>query len=125
MKKIFLFGALILILLTAACAANRGAAPTLVGTTLPGIPTNTPFGGFGTGTATTAEAPTAGSEIPSTLVTQSVATQVPTIVGSPAGGTSQTAIIPVTGLDILPVECHFCLDNMAHAVLVLPYTDTF
>ena len=123
MKKLFIFGALILVLLTAACGANQGANPTLVGTTLPGIPTNTPFGGFGTGTA---EAGTVTVlETPTTLATQSVATQAPTIVGNPAAGTSQTALIPVTGLDIMPVDCQFCVDNMAHALLVLPDTAIF
>ena len=121
MKKLFIFGALILVLLTAACGANQDANPTLVGTTLPGIPTNTPFGGFGTGTA---EASTA-LESPTILATQSIATQAPTIVGTPAAGTSQTAVIPVTGLDIMPVDCQFCVDNMAHALLVLPDTATF
>lgn len=128
-KKILLVGALILVLITAACGANRGASPTLVGTLLG--PTNTPFGGFGTGTviaaqtATALETPTPGLGTPTAGATQSVVTQVPTIVGSPASGASQTAVIPVTGLEIMPVECQFCVDNMAHALLVLPDTATF
>ena len=128
-KKILLLGALILVLMTAACGANRGASPTLVGTSLG--PTNTPFGGLGTGTVVAAqtgtalETPTAGLGTPIAGATESVATQVPSIVGSPAAGLSPTAVIPVTGLDIMPVECQFCVDNMAHALLVLPDTATF
>jgi hypothetical protein len=131
MKKILLLGALILVLITAACGANRGASPTLVGTSLPEGPTNTPFGGLGTGTVVAAQTasalitPTAGLETPMVGATQSVATQAPTIVGSPAVRASQTAVIPVTGLDIMPVECQFCVDNMANALLVLPDTATF
>ena len=127
MKKIFLVGALVLVLITAACGANRGATPTLVGTSLPEIATNTPFGGLGTGTvvatdtAPILETATTGLETP----TPGVTAQAPTIVGSPAVGTTPTAVIPVTGLDIMPVECQFCVDNMAHALLVLPDTATF
>lgn len=130
-KKILLLGALVLVLITAACGANRGASPTLVGTSLPEGPTNTPFGGLGTGTVIAAqtaaalETPTAGLGTPIVDTTQSVATQVPTIVGMPAAGASQTAVIPVTGLEIMPVECQFCVDNIAHALLVLPDTATF
>lgn len=112
-----------LVLLTAACGANRGASPTLVGTMLPGMATNTPFGGFGTGTviATDMVPPL---QTPTPAVTQSLAIPV-NALGSPAAGANQTAVIPVTGLDIAPVECQFCVNNVAHALLVLPDTATF
>jgi hypothetical protein len=107
----------------------------MVGTLLPGGSdlTSTPFGGavtavatetavgFGTlviglETATTTgglESPTAG------VVTPGLETQTPGI------GTTATPGIPVTGQDIVLVECQFCVGTRAHALLVLPDTATF
>jgi hypothetical protein len=80
-------------------------------------------------------AETASTEAPATTstglqtatlsLTQNASTQTTSVVGSPAVGTSQTPGIPVTGVDIVLVECQFCIDNMAHALLVLPDTATF
>lgn len=134
MKKIsrlFLFGSLALVLLTAACGANQNAAPTLSGTSL--VQTSTPFLGLGTpvagtstvlttgtpGTATTAIG-TTGSETPTGSGAQA-STQVPSVVGS----TATSPAIPVTGSDITLVDCQFCIDNLAHALLVLPDVSTF
>jgi hypothetical protein len=76
-----------------------------------------------TATSTTPEVTTtAGLETPTVGNTQSVATSA---VGSPAVGASRTPVIPVTGLDIVLVECQFCVDTLAHALLVLPDTATF
>jgi hypothetical protein len=129
-SRLFLFGSLLLILLTAACGANQSGTPTLVGSTLPTLETSTPS--VGVDTTMTAEAATASTEAPVTgletatlSTTQNVSTQTTSVVGSPVAGTSQTPGIPVTGLDILLVECQFCIDNMAHALLVLPDTATF
>ena len=116
-SRVFVFGALALVLLTAACNAASGTTPTPGGTLLP-LETSTlsPVGGI---TATV----TAGSETP-TAATQSVATiATSAIIGSPAA--SQTAGIPVTGSEIQLVQCQFCVDNIAHALLVLPDTATF
>src|SRR5215216_5316640 len=122
-SRVFLFGALILVLLTAACGAEGGTTPASLAT-LPGAEeTSTPPGGVdmtqtaGTGTATTAETSTAGPETPTVSGTENVST--PTI------GATKTAGIPVTGVDIVLVECQFCVDTLAHALLVLPDTATF
>ena len=124
-SRFLVFTSLILVLLTAACAAEEGATPTLVGTILPGEGglTGTPFetetaSGDGTlvadGTATVEDSPTAAATDADVTAT-----------GSPAAGTTQTPGIPVTGPDIVLVECQFCVDTWAHALLVLPDTATF
>lgn len=129
-SRLFLIGSLVLILLTAACGANQTAVPTLINT-LPALETSTPAGAETTTTAETATTETpatatlTGSETATLSGTQSVSTQVTSDVGSPAAGTSQTPGIPVTGADINLVDCQFCIDNMAHALLVLPDTATF
>ena len=130
-SRFFVFTSLILILLTAACAAEEGTTPTLVGTTLPdeGDLTGTPFETETTETAETA------TEV-GTLVADGTATADGsptaaatdadiTATGSPTAGTTQTPGIPVTGQDIVLVECQFCVDTWAHALLVLPDTATF
>jgi hypothetical protein len=38
---------------------------------------------------------------------------------------TRTPGIPVTGQEIMLVECQFCVDTRAHALLVLPDTATF
>lgn len=132
-SRFFVFASLILVLLTAACAAEEGTTPTLVGTTIPGEDdlTGTPFETETTETAETATGdgtsvvdgtPTADGS--PTAATDGAATQA-TAVGSPTAGTTQTPSIPVTGPDILLVECQFCVDTWAHALLVLPDTATF
>lgn len=139
-SRLFLFGALIVVLLTAACAAEEGATPTsLVGTVLPGDEdmTGTPFDltetvgtvtgletETGVGTVTTAETATGGLETPTTMATSGAATQTNGTQPS-TGGTTQTPVVPVTGADVILVECQFCVDTRAHALLVLPDTATF
>jgi hypothetical protein len=76
-----------------------------------------------TPTASTAE--TAGVETPTLSSTESVSTLATSVVGSPAVGVTQTPGIPVTGVDIVLVECQFCIDGLANALLVLPDTATF
>jgi hypothetical protein len=120
-NKFFLFGSLFLVLLTAACGSNQNATPTLSGASI--LETSTPFLGLGTpvvGTATTAIA-TTGSETPVAGGAQGVSTQLPSVVGS----TATSAAIPVTGSEITLVDCQFCIDNLAHALLVLPDVSTF
>ncbi len=53
------------------------------------------------------------------ITTPAVGTQ------APAAGVTRTPGIPVTGQDIMLVECQFCVDTRAHALLVLPDTATF
>lgn len=130
-SRVFLFGALVLVLLTAACGAEGGATPTPLAT-LPGVEeTSTLPGGVDTTqtaeTATTtigAETPTASLETPTLSGTESVSTPA-TTVGATSTGASRTPGIPVTGVDIVLVECQFCIDTLAHALLVLPDTAVF
>jgi hypothetical protein len=132
-SQYFLFLALFLALLTTACGSEQGASPTVVGTLLPPNTdlTSTPFGP----TITVGTTPTATGSgeivIPGTgletatvsaggvVSTQAVATQPPAL------GSTRTPVIPVTGQDIMLVECQFCVDTRAHALLVLPDTATF
>ena len=116
-SQVFLFGALILVLLVAGCAGEEGTS-TPIGTGLPGDETNTPpavetdtTGTAGTETATTAT-------LEGTLETPTDATQQAT--ASPADPT-QTPVVPVTGkVDVNVVECQFCIDTMAFALLEMP-----
>lgn len=124
-SRLLLLGATILVLITAACAAE-GTTPTAVGTLLPGDETSTPFGAStettGTAeieTATTGTAETA-VETPTVGVTDTAAVSTSTTQTTGTG----TPSIPVTG-DIVLVECQFCVDTTAHALLVLPDTATF
>jgi hypothetical protein len=123
-SKLFLPVALILILLTAACGADEGTTPTLAGTNLPGTDlTDTP-GVDTTGTVETAgTAETATTEQVETPT--STATVAATEVTTTETALSKTPGVPVTGVDIILIECQFCVDTMAHALLVLPDTATF
>jgi hypothetical protein len=125
-SKLFLFGSLFLILLTAACGANQNGTPTLSGTSI--METSTPFLGLGTpvaGTVTTAIA-TTGSEMPIAGGAQGVATQTSEVGSTIAGATATpNPAIPVTGSEITLVDCQFCVENLAHALLVLPDVSTF
>jgi hypothetical protein len=126
-SRLLLFGALILVLLTAACGAEEGTPITSYpGPSTPGGDdldlTGTPFDGIET--TETAETATEEAGTPTVDATDSAAMQV-TATGSPAVDTTQTPGIPVTGADVILVECQFCVDTRAHALLVLPDTATF
>ncbi len=132
----FLFLALLVALVTSACGAQQGTTPTTVGTILPTNSdlTSTPFGPTITvGTTPTAtesglilpaDTSTPGLETAAVgsggiVSTQAVGTQAPAL------GSTRKPNIPVTGQDIMLVECQFCVDTRAHALLVLPDTATF
>ena len=120
-SRVFSFGALILVLLVAGCAGQEGTS-TPIGTGLPGDETNTPPaietdtpGTAGTETATTAT-------LEGTLETPTDATQQAT---ASAADPTQTPVIPVTGkVDVNVVECQFCIDTMAFALLEMPAAAT-
>jgi hypothetical protein len=98
-SQIFLFGAVTVTLLAAACAPVEGV-PTLPGAlqeNLTGSPT-----ALATDTTTTAD--------PS----QATATN-----------TTQTSSIPVTGLEVILLNCPYCVDNVAHDQLLIPREATF
>jgi hypothetical protein len=127
------FLALLMALLTTACGAEQGATPTtIVGTLLP-VMTSTPLGptetigttptATGSGIITPAETTTTGFE----TATVSAGDAGTLVAGTqaPSLGTTRTPVIPVTGQDIMLVECQFCVDTRAHALLVLPDKATF
>lgn len=117
-SRIFLFSALTLVLLTAACAGQEGS-PTPAGTTGPGEETSYPPPAE---TEVTETAETATSSPEATLDT------TPTVdlsATAPATETTATPGVPVTGTDLILLECQFCIDGAAHAMLVLPDTATF
>lgn len=121
MKKIsrlFLFGALSLALLMAACAeatpttivvptqpVEETASPPPLGTDA----TGSPVGTLGTTAIVETATVPAGTE----------GTQ------APGADTTQTAEVPVTGADLILLECQFCIEDTAHALLVLPDTAAF
>jgi hypothetical protein len=102
MKKIsrsLLFGALALLLLTAACAE---ATPTT-------IATSGPIGRLASATAAT---PTGSPQV-------TVDTTVTPV------GITDTSGVPVTGPELTLLQCQYCIEGMAHALLILPDTVTF
>lgn len=112
-SRIFLFGALTLVLLTAACSGQEGS-PTPAGTTGPGEETSYP-----------PPAETEVTETASPEATLDVTATTDVTATLPAGtDITQTPGIPVTS-DLILLECQFCIDGAAHAMLVLPDTATF
>jgi hypothetical protein len=109
-SRILLFGALTLVLLTAACAGQ--GTPTVVGT----VPNNeTSYPPPGETQVTETEAATASPDATATAdVTETATTD-----------TTQTPGVPVTGVDVILVECQFCIDGMTQTLLVIPETATF
>jgi hypothetical protein len=119
-SRICLFGALTLMLLTAACAGQEGT-PTPIGT-IPGDEfTETPPVAETeiTETATTSPEVTATLEVTDTAPAATDATE------TAATDSAQTPVVPVTGLDDILLECQFCIEGMAQTLLVLPDTATF
>lgn len=117
-SRILIFSALTLALL-AACTGQEGS-PTAAGTTIPGDETATPFP---VETDTTGTAETAVTSPEATLDT--TATVDLTGTAPATADTTQTPGVPVTGADVILLECQFCIEGMAHALLVLPDTATF
>jgi hypothetical protein len=126
-SRICLFGTLILVLLTAACSGQEGT-PTVLGT-IPGDEfTETPPVAE-TETTETAETGTASpeatldmTETPEVTDTAPAAADTTQIA---ATDTTLTPGVPVTGADVILLECQFCIEDMAQAVLVLPDIATF
>ena len=117
MKKIcrlILCSALTLILLTA-CAGQEGSA-TPIGTILGNEFTQTPPGAATETTETAATSPEATLE----AATLDVSATAPA-----ATDTTLTPSVPITGADSILLECQFCIEGIAHALLVLPDTATF
>lgn len=123
MKRLFrliLFSTLTLILL-AACTGQEGS-PTAVGTTIPGDETASPLP-VGTDTTATAATDAVGTVDVDTTATVDTAT-LPAD-GTPTTDATGTPGVPVTGANLILLECQYCIEDMAHALLVLPDTATF
>jgi hypothetical protein len=118
---------LILVLFTAACGADEGTV-IIVETTTPigGDLTGTPSAAVSTGVAETATgiSPVVPDNTATLAVIDDAGSQA-TAVSSPAAGSTRAPGIPVTGSEIVLVECQFCVDSWAQALLVLPDTATF
>jgi hypothetical protein len=116
MKKIshyLLLGVLALVLLTA-CAGQEGS-PTAVGTTIPGNETSYP-----------PPAETASPEATLDMTpTVNVSATAPAATETTGTAATPTPGIPVTGTDLILLECQFCIEGMAHTMLVLPDTAIF
>lgn len=124
MSRIFLFSALMLMLLTA-CAPEEGT-PTVVGT-LPGDLTASPPA-LETETPGTAETETTlTAETAEATATVDLTGTVPATDTTQTAGTATTETLgtPVTGADVILLECQFCLEGMGNAVLVIPEAATF
>jgi hypothetical protein len=115
-SRVFLFGALALVLLLAGCGGQEETA-TPVGTTQPGAETSVASPTEAVGTAETMTTGTA--ETTSTAETSPTPTEAAT-----ATATAQ-AQAPVTGGDINVLECQFCIGTTAYALLDIPAVATF
>ena len=118
--RLVLLGTLTLILLVA-CTGQEGS-PTAAGTTVPGDETASPPP-IGTDTTATAATDPAGPvDTTATIDTATIPAD-----STPTTGTdvTQTPGVPVTGADLVLLEGQFCIEDMAHALLVLPDTATF
>jgi hypothetical protein len=126
-SRVFLFGALVLVLVLAGCAGEEGTVTPFEPGQETSVPTMDETAAVGTaetqttGTAETAAAGTAETETTPTVASTQEATEatIPTATAQ-AGGQ-----IPVTGGDINVIECQFCLGTMAYALLDIPAVATF
>lgn len=126
-SRLLLMTSLIFVLLTAACGIEEGEVIILeTSTPLGGDLTGTAFATVPTGVAETATgvSPVA-VESTATLAVTDDAGSTATASSSPVAGTTRAPGIPVTGSEIVLVECQFCVDTWAQALLVLPDTATF
>jgi hypothetical protein len=117
--RVFLFGTLTLIFLSACTGQDGSPTATVVGTTVPGDQTATPPP-LGTDSASTATAVTPG--LAGTVGVNLTAT-IPT--ATDIEGAAQTPGLPVTGADLILLEGQFCIADIAHALLLLPDTAAF
>src|SRR5688500_8198602 len=113
MSRLFLFSALTLMLLLSACAPEEGT-PTVVGT-LPGDLTASPPA-LETETPGTAETETTlTAETAEATATVDLTGTVPATDTTQTAGTATTETpgTPVTGADVILLECQFCLEEWA------------
>lgn len=116
-RHLLIAGAMIFIMLVTACAPQEEETAIVVATS-PGLQTDTPPA-LGTETLAT------GTETTETAGTPDVSPTVDLTGTVLPTATAQTPGVPVTGADNILLECQFCIDNMAHTLLVFPDTATF
>lgn len=117
-SRLFVYGALMLALLTTACA--EATPTTIVIPTEPGDSTAslTPLGTEATASPV--------ETLDGTTAVETASLPAGTLVGqTPGTDTTQTPEVPVTGAELILLECQFCIQDAAHALLVLPDTATF
>jgi hypothetical protein len=126
-SRLLLMTSLIFVLLTAACGIKEGEVIILeTSTPIGGDLTGTPFATVPTGVAETATGVSPVTvESTATLAVTDGAGSTATASSSPVAGTTRAPGIPVTGSEVVLVECQFCVDTWAQALLVLPDTATF
>ena len=120
-SRIFLFGALTLVLLTVACAE---ATPTTIVTTGPAEETASPPSVETEITGTAATETVGTVDLTATIDTATLPAGTDT-TQTPGVDTTATSGLSVTGADLILLECQFCIQGVAHALLVLPDTATF
>lgn len=101
MKRLLLLGAFVLIFVTAACSSQEETPQVITISTYSGNPTGTTTRSSGT--------------------TQNPATGTPATPNS----TPATPGVPMTGADIRLLDCQFCINKVAQALLILPQTAKF
>lgn len=128
MSRIFLCSALTFILLLAACAPEEGT-PTAGGTVFPSDTvapdtTGSPAATEGTLTAETETTGTADTTATVDLTGTAPATDTTQVAGT-GTATTDTPGIPVTGADVILLECQFCVEGIGNALLVMSDAATF
>ena len=122
MKKtqcLFLLVTVAIVLLTAACAGQDDGSPTAaVGT---GAPEETSSPAPAETDANAIASPQATVNTTATIETATLGAEEST----PAADATQTPGGQAAGVEPILVECQYCIDGMAHALLVLPDTATF
>ena len=127
-SRVFLFGALILVLLMAGCAGQEETATSAPGpggnvTSFPTMEETSAVGTAETQTTGTAETATTGT--PETEATSTEAATQAATEATTSTATTQAGGIPVTGADINVLECQFCIGTAAYALLDIPAVATF
>ena len=110
-SRVFLFGALALVLLMTGCAGQEGTS-TPVGTLEPGA----------TSYPSPLETETPGPAVTDTTATAEITeTATEGVTSTATVDATPTPVVPVTGkVDVNVVECQFCIDTMAFALLEMP-----
>ena len=116
-SRVFLFGALVLALLMAGCGGEEG--------------TSTPVGTLEPGDNPTSYPPPLETETLVPPVTEATSTTTATEAATSTSAatatadTTQTPAGTAIAIDVNVIECQFCIDTRAYALLDIPETGTF